>query len=71
VTQENLVSLPQVTGTSDMIVVYLPMSYQIGGYMALVPRSAVELIDMSIEDATRLVFTAGMSIDKSDQSLLK
>jgi len=68
VTQENLASLPQVTGTSDMVIVYLPMSYQVGGYMALVPRSSVELIDMSIEDATRLVFTAGMSIHKNELS---
>ncbi len=65
VTQENLASIPQVSGTADMVVVYLPMSYQIGGYMALVPRSTVQLIDMSIEDASRLVFTAGMSIHKN------
>ena len=66
VTQENLASLPQVTGSSDMVVVYLPMSYQIGGYMVMVPRSSLELIDMSIEDASRLVFTAGMSIQKTE-----
>lgn len=68
VTQENLIALPQVTGASDMVVIYLPMSYQIGGYMVLVPRSAVEPINMSIEDASRLVFTAGMSINKNDLS---
>jgi uncharacterized membrane protein len=66
VTREDLSSLPQLAGATDTVVVYLPMSYQIGGYMALVPRSAVEPIDMSIEDASRLVFTAGMSIDKGD-----
>ena len=33
-------------------------------YMALVPRSALEPVNMSIEDASRLVFTAGMSIQK-------
>ncbi|MBK7688567.1 MAG: DUF502 domain-containing protein [Elusimicrobia bacterium] len=64
VTQENLFSMPALTGTADMVIVYLPMSYQIGGYMALVPRSALEPVNMSIEDASRLVFTAGMSIQK-------
>lgn len=60
-TQENISSLPQLPDVSDSVVVYLPMSYQIGGYMALVPRSSVTPINMSIEDASRLIFTAGMS----------
>ncbi len=68
VTQENLSSIPQVMAASDTIAVYLPMSYQIGGYMVLVPRSAVASIDMSVEDASRFVFTAGMSIQKGEIS---
>ena len=43
------------------VAVYLPMSYQIGGFMVLVPRSAIEPVDISVETALRLAITAGMS----------
>ena len=41
--------------------VYLPMGYQIGGFTVFVPRSAVEPLDMSVEDAMRFTLTAGVS----------
>ena len=40
---------------------YLPMSYQIGGYTVFVPRNAVEPVGMSMNDAMRFAITAGMS----------
>lgn len=46
---------------SDEVAVYLPMSYQIGGYTGLIPRRCLTRIDMGFEDAMRLVVTAGMS----------
>ena len=46
---------------ADSVAVYLPMSYQIGGFMVLVPRSAIEPVDVSVETALRLAITAGMS----------
>jgi uncharacterized membrane protein len=61
VTREDLSGLPQGIGGSDTVAVYLPFSYQIGGYMVLVPRSSVLPVDMSIEDAMRLTLTAGIS----------
>lgn len=45
----------------DIVAVYLPMSYQVGGYTIYLPRSRVEPLDMSIEDAMRRVLTAGLS----------
>ena len=42
------------------IAVYLPMSYQVGGYTIFVPRDAVAKIDMSREDAMRFILTAGL-----------
>lgn len=42
------------------VLVYLPMSYQIGGYMVSVPRDRIKLLDMSVEDAMRLAVTAGV-----------
>ncbi len=61
VTGEDFTSLGLGATAAGHVGVYLPMSYQIGGYFALVPRSTVESLDLSIEDATRMVFTAGMS----------
>jgi len=60
VTREDLTGL--ALGGPDTIAVYLPMSYQIGGYLAVVPRSSVTQVDMSVEDASRLVFTAAVSV---------
>lgn len=46
---------------SGTVVVYFPMSYMIGGYTVVLPRSAIEPLDMPVETAMRLVLTAGMS----------
>lgn len=45
--------------------VYLPMGYQIGGFTVFVPKSALEPLDMSVEDAMRFVLTAGLSGGKA------
>lgn len=45
---------------SGLVSVYLPMSYQIGGYMVLLPADAVEPLDISAEDAMRMVLMAGV-----------
>lgn len=42
------------------VAVYLPMSYQIGGYMLLLPQRLLTPLDMSVEDAMRMVLTAGV-----------
>lgn len=41
--------------------VYLPMSYQIGGYTLFLPHSRFSKLDMSVQDAMRYVVTAGMA----------
>lgn len=62
VTREDFANLPAGLGTpGDSVGVYLPMSYQIGGYTVFVPKSAIKAIDMSVEDAMRFTLTAGMS----------
>lgn len=45
----------------DHVMVYLPMSYMIGGYAVLVPRAAVQPLNMSMEEAMRYVLTAGVT----------
>ncbi|AXQ31745.1 DUF502 domain-containing protein [Solimonas sp. K1W22B-7] len=47
--------------TGGCVAVYLPMSYQIGGYTVMLPRQHLTPMDMSFEEAMRFVITAGMS----------
>jgi uncharacterized membrane protein len=47
-----------------VVSVYMPMSYQIGGYTVFLPKSRLEPLDMPVEDAMRLVLTAGMGSSK-------
>jgi uncharacterized membrane protein len=60
ITREDFGDLPVGIGGDDAVAVYLPMSYQIGGFTTMVPRSAVQPVDMSIEQAMRFAVTAGM-----------
>lgn len=60
VTQAETERLPEDYREEDSILVYLPMSYMIGGYTILMPRSAVRPLDMSMEEAMRFALTAGV-----------
>lgn len=46
--------------------VYLPMSYQIGGFMVFVPGKLLEPLEMPVEDAMRFILTAGVSGGKAN-----
>lgn len=62
VTRDDLAGLPPEMSEPGMILVYLPMSYQVGGYTVLVPRASVQPLDMSFEEAMRFTLTAGLSV---------
>jgi len=70
VTLEDFAGLQSASKGSDKntVGVYLPMSYQIGGYTVFLPKSLLEPLDMSIEDAMRFTLTAGVSGGKADAS---
>src|SRR5258706_10633354 len=59
-TRESLSALPAGFAKPDMVAVYVPLSFNLGGYTVMVPRSTVEKIDMSVEDAMRYAITAGL-----------
>jgi uncharacterized membrane protein len=61
VTQAIPERLPKDFQDEDSILVYLPLSYMIGGYTVLIPRSAVRILDMSMEEAMRFTLTAGLA----------
>jgi uncharacterized membrane protein len=59
VTQEQAV-LPGIGVDPSLVAVYLPMSYQIGGYTLYLPRDRIEETDLSVEAAMRIVLTGGL-----------
>jgi uncharacterized membrane protein len=59
VTQENA-SLPGLGTDESLVAVYLPMSYQIGGYTLYLPRDRITPTDLSVEAAMRIVLTGGL-----------
>jgi uncharacterized membrane protein len=71
VTRESFSDLPDGIGGGDRVAVYLPMSYQVGGFTAIVPRSAIEQVEMSMEEAMRFAVTAGMSTTKPGGEAVK
>jgi uncharacterized membrane protein len=59
VTQEHANTLG-IGGGDDMVAVYLPMSYQIGGYTLYVSRARLHETDLTVEQAMRIVLTGGV-----------
>jgi len=55
----------------DVIAVYFPMSYQMGGYTLYVSKKRLHPVDISIEEAMRLILTAGLSgsVHKQDNQV--
>lgn len=55
----------------EMITVYLPFSYQIGGYTVVVPRRRVVPAGIPFEKAMRFAMTAGVMESKSQRARVK
>ena len=68
VTRSDFSSLPAGIGNEGEIAVYLPLSYQIGGYTVIVPRSSVTPVNISTHRAMGFVVTGGMTTDKGQNS---
>lgn len=60
VTRDSFSDLPEGLGSEGEIAVYIPMSYQIGGYTVIVSRSKVQLLSMTVEEGMRFAVTAGV-----------
>jgi uncharacterized membrane protein len=59
VTRDDFSDLQEIG--SGQVAVFLPMSYQLGGFTVIVPRDRVREIAMSVEDALRFCVTAGVT----------
>lgn len=57
-TRDDFADLPGIG--KDKVAVYLPMSYQLGGFTIVVPKDRVRELAMSVEAALRFCVTAGV-----------
>jgi uncharacterized membrane protein len=64
VTRDNLVDIDEGFVENQDVAVYVPFSYQIGGYTFFVNKSKIKPLDMSVDRAMRLAITAGILKDK-------
>jgi len=44
----------------DLLTVYFPMSYQVGGYMAYIPKERCTFLDIAVQRAMQQVLTANV-----------
>lgn len=66
VTREDFSDLPEGIGDDKTVAVYLPMSYQLGGFTIMVPKTKIRPVDMKVDQAMQFVLTAAVSAeDKS------
>ncbi|KPK85778.1 MAG: hypothetical protein AMJ81_02755 [Phycisphaerae bacterium SM23_33] len=62
---------PRGAGQKGHVAVYLPMSYQLGGFTLYVPAEAVQPLDMTVEQALKIAATAdagGAATDEEGQA---
>ncbi|GAB4149486.1 MAG: DUF502 domain-containing protein [Planctomycetota bacterium] len=65
VTRPDFDDLPDIG--KGKVAVYVPMSYQLGGFTLIVPRAQIRPIAMKVEEALRFCVTAGVSRQPSDE----
>jgi uncharacterized membrane protein len=61
VTRKDFTNLPEGIGGNGKVAVYLPMSFQLGGFTVMLPKEAIEPVDMSIEEAMKFALTGGVT----------
>lgn len=61
--------LSSIFNHEEDIAVYMPMSYQIGGYTIILPRSRVTPLAMTTQETMKFVLTAGLTAKKKDEEI--
>jgi uncharacterized membrane protein len=61
VTRDHLPELEKQAGGVDLVAVYFPLSYMLGGVTLYLPKTAVSPVDMPVEAAMRMALTGGMA----------
>ena len=68
VTQEDPEKLPESFRSPDSVLVFIPMSYMIGGFTLLIPRKDIKPCKMSMDEAMRFALTAGITGKNANQN---
>ncbi len=61
ITQEDESRLPESFRDQGKVLVYIPMSYMIGGFTVFISREQVRPLKMSMEEAIRFTLSAGIT----------
>ncbi|MDJ0881900.1 MAG: DUF502 domain-containing protein [Gammaproteobacteria bacterium] len=61
ITQTDQQKLPESFRDQDKVLVYIPMSYMIGGFTIFIDSVQVRPLNMSLEEAMRFALTAGIT----------
>ena len=61
ITRDALPEFDNVVPDKDLVAVYVPLSYMIGGVTLYLPRASLTVVDMPVETAMRLALTGGMT----------
>ena len=69
VTREDFSDLPAGIGDEQTVAVYLPMSYQLGGFTVMVPKAKIRPVDMTVDQAMQFLLTAAVSPKKEGKKL--
>lgn len=65
-------AVPELTLDGETVLaVYLPMSYQIGGYTLYLPERRLQRLAMPVEEAMRMVLTASMTHPGKDNPVVQ
>lgn len=64
-TQSSLSKMPKGMNDEDMVTVFVPMSYQMGGFSIFVKKTQVEEIDLPFEKAMQGALTGWVQINKN------
>ena len=67
VTRDDFSDLPGGIGDDQTVAVYLPMSYQLGGFTLMVPKDKITPVDMKVDQAMQFVLTAGVSAENKEK----
>ena len=67
VTRDDFADLPEGIGNEKTVAVYLPMSYQLGGFTVMVPKDKVTPVDLKVDQAMQFVLTAGVSAENKEK----
>ena len=61
ITQDDPARLPESLQDEESVLVYIPMSYMIGGFTLMVSRQNIKPCKMNMDEAMRFVLTAGIA----------